>query len=173
MLLSGVDIPVTFTGKALLQPSISNTGPTQIAVTAASTAIATRLKALGDCFEEFRFKKVVVKMHPSGAAASSYSVSYHKKEVTTLSAATFATSYEATASRTSVGTDTVPQTLALPPSVLRGGLRVWYATDSTEEVDDFAQGVLIITTNAATAFTPVLEIGYEIEFRGATIPAID
>jgi hypothetical protein len=173
-LISGSDRITRFTGKCLLQPSLASATPVQIAITASSTALGARLKALGDVFEEFRFRRIVVKMHPSGTAASSYVMTYFKTIPSTITGATITTDYEGTASRLSAGTETVPQTLLLNKSVLLGGLRTWYDTDTTSsDVEDSVQGVFVLTTNQATAFTLIIEIGYDVEFRGATTPTID
>lgn len=162
-LLSGTDPVVRVTGKEL--QVISQAALTQsIAINPAN--LGTRLAAFLSLYQEFRFTRMTVKLH---TAAQNYAVGYSKVVGLTVSA--LADVYQLTSSRFLAATDTVPQTLALGPNVLKHGLREWYSCEFVGTVADSDQGTLAIATTSTTATVPVvLEIGYCVEFRGPTNP---
>jgi len=176
--MSGSDRTMIVTGKTLYTATIAAAANgLSIPLTSATTALGPRLKALGDVYEEFRFRKIVIKLNPgenaAGTARASYAVAYEKDPTATFPT-TLQTVYESTASRYSDLADTVPQTLALTRSVLSNGLRTWYSCNSTGvTAADYQQGLLLFYVQGVAGLSANLEIGYEVEFRGATNPTED
>jgi len=179
-LLSGIDRTIAVPGKTLLTNTIPGLGTTaQIQVTASSSALGSRLNALGNVYEAFKFKQLSIRCHPavnSLGVPIPYVVAYYKTQPS-VAPTTLASAYEATCSRLVAAGDTVPQQLDIPSSALMSNVRPWYDTDqSTTDVDDYAQGYLYIVTPAlATGVTAQfnIEVGYMCLFRGATNPIVD
>ncbi len=152
-------------------PNISTQVPLQIL----GTTLGQRLQTLGDVFSEFRFRRITTRLHPASTAAGirgDYVVSY-SKDINAVPPVTLADAYQLTSSRLSASSDTVPIPLQLPMAVLRNGPRVWYTCNNAagSEVQDFRQGTLYVLST--TALVVQIEIGYEIQFRGATTPSVD
>lgn len=169
---------MTITGKALYQPVIAAAANgLVIPLTVTSATLGSRLQALGNVYDEFRFTRIMIKLNPgfnaAGTARVSYAVAY-SKDNTAAFPTSLSTVYELTASRYIDQADTVPMTLVLGQDVLRQGLRVWYATNSVGvAAADYQQGQLLLYVQGITGLTANIEIGYEIQFRGATNPTED
>lgn len=175
-LLSGRDIPVTFTGKTFLDLTTSATPltPTSIQLSVAPSSLGSRLSNLGNVYQEFHFNRIEIKIHPPATAAgvrTSAVVAYSKIIGILAGAISFASMYEFTASRFISATDTVPMLLNMGPDVLRSGARVWYICNTVlgTETEDQAQGVIFVNSDVASSVVR-LEVGYSITFRGATNP---
>jgi len=170
-LLNGTDKTITLSGKYLINQTL---GTTVADLGLNPKNFGTRLSTYTGLFQEFRFRRITIKMHPattSGGARSDYVVSY-SKALTTTAPASLVDAYQLPCSRLSAQTDTVPQTFKIDMATLRNGPRVWYNCDSPSgtESQDQVQGFLnFIGTLAASSAE--LEIGYEIQFRGQTTPA--
>lgn len=179
MLLSGVDQIVTIHGKTFL--AISGTtgvpfiylSPTTTNLSGTSLFPGARLQLLGSAFEEFRFTKLIIKMHPVPSSfTSGYTVGYDKVAATTPPT-TAEGIYEADASRYISAAETTSQMLIISPRVLRGGLRAWYKTtylSSNDAVEDSFQGVLYFS-NAGTSGGFTCEVGYSLQLRGNNNPS--
>ncbi len=179
-LLTGVDRTVTVPGKALLSLTTS-AGSSVIGaqLSVAGSLISSRLKALGDVYKEFRFTRIVFKIHPvvnSAGTPVPYTLSYYKN-IPLTAPTTMADGYQATSSRLVAGTDTVPQLMTLDSSVLLNNIRPWYDCDTatSSDANDYSQGILYLTTPAiaTTTISPLIEMAYVVQFRGATTPTVD
>jgi hypothetical protein len=176
-LISGFDKTVHFPGKTLLPVSLTaglTTSTFNLQVNTSST-LGNRLTSVGESFEEFKFTQMVLKLHPatdSAGAPVPYMVCY-SKTIPTNPPSSFEQGYQFPVSRLISGSETVAQTMTIPPSVLLNNIRPWYVTNAIGEVQDFAQGALfVINPSVATdaTFSPLIELGYMVSFRGATDP---
>jgi hypothetical protein len=179
--ISGTDQPVTIRGKTLLginaTSGVAYVHLNPLGYTGSVSGITLfpgqRLVYLASAFEEFRFKRLQIVLHPVPSSfTSGYVVGYSK----VIGAAVPTTSegiYEADSSRYISAGQTTPQTLTINSRTLKGGSRVWYQTNyisSNDSIQDVAQGV-IYTSNAGTSGGFTLEIAYEIQFRGNDDPS--
>jgi hypothetical protein len=182
MLLSGVDQVITLHGKTFF----AITGTTGVPFVYLSPLVPTslqsgislfpgaRLNYLAQAFEEFRFTRLVFKLHPVPAAfTSGYVIGYNKTTAASSTPTTNEGIYEADSSRYISAAETTSQMMVIPPRVLRGGLRVWYKTQynsSNDSLDDCFQGV-IFTSNAGSSGGFTLEVGYTLQLRGNDDPS--
>lgn len=179
--LSGTDRLVTVTGKTLLQIAVPlpNDVITFPLATANDTALVSllgdRVQAFSNVFQEFRFNRVVLKIHPAtqtGGVRADQLVAY-SKVLLSVSSVPLVDLYELDCSRFLSFEITVPQTLAIGPSVLRSGLRQWYSCQGGTAIDlvDLCNGALYFSADG-TDVTFTVEMSYSISFRGDTSPSL-
>jgi hypothetical protein len=76
----------------------------------------SRLATFADLYQEFRFRRISIKMHPATTSAgvkSDYVISY-AKTLTTAAPSTLLDAYQLPSSRLSAQTDTIPQNYKIP-----------------------------------------------------------
>jgi hypothetical protein len=131
------------------------------------------MTTLSSCFEEFRFTRLIFKMHPVPTAFNSgYVIGYTKVDPVTAPT-TSEGIYQSDVSRYISAGETVSQIMTVSPQVLKGGLRNWYKTSytsATDDVDDSFQGVFF-ASNAGTSGGFTVEVGYTVQFRGNDDPS--
>jgi hypothetical protein len=181
-LSSGKDRTITITGKCLLQVSVPVANdlilfPLCVANNGViATLLGDRVAAFSDVFQEFRFNRLSVKLHPgvaTGGVRSDIIAVYSKLIPGGSVPATLPMTdlYELDASRILSAQITVPQMLSLGPDLLKSGLRIWYSCQDTGlELPDYCNGTLIFSADL-TDTTFLVEIGYSVSFRGDTAPA--
>jgi hypothetical protein len=168
------DKTITIVGRFLWEPTVSTTQVT-LPLTIDSGVFGPRLQSIGSCFQEFRFKRILVKLHPASSSMSvrqNYVVAYSKALAFTAPT-TMADAYQLANSRLSSLNDTIPQTLMLNSQILRQGTRVWYdcaGSTSGVSANDATQGNLFVIGDGSCL--PQIEVSYTIQFRGACPPDI-
>jgi len=175
-LLSGMDQIVTVHGKTFLFITATS-GVAQFLLNPTTTgtgisSLGGRLAALGSCFEEFRFTKLVFKLSPTAASSAiGYTIGYCKA-IPNTAPTTAEGIYQADSSRYISSGTTVPQMLVIPSRVLQGGLRTWYKLQyngTEDDLEDCNQGIFY-SSNAGTTGGFTIECGYTIQFRGNDDP---
>jgi hypothetical protein len=171
--ISGVDRVESIPGKFLLTVTIQGNAPA-FALPISVNSMGARLTTLGLVFQEARFSNIRIVLHPGfalGSTRASYAVGYFKV-IPVTPPATFVNLYSGAVSRYLDIGDTVPVPLNLGRSVLLGGIRPWYTTNSTSP--DNTQGILYVLPSVPVNGLSVnLEISYVCHFRGATLPPVD
>lgn len=176
--VSGVDRTETIPGKILIPVTIA-AGGVPVAIPLAVDSMGARLTALGNVFQEHRFTKLTVVLHPAFTAAAggtraSYAVAYFKVPPLTPPV-TVPNAYSGAVSRYHDVGDTIPVRLSLSRSVLMNNVRPWFINNSAvgSETLDSIQGVLYIVPLLATGLSVNLEFAYNCQMRGPTLPAVD
>jgi hypothetical protein len=179
--ISGGDRPVTIVGKTFLGVN-ATTGVAYVhlnplgysgSVSGFTLFPGQRLMYLAQAFEEFRFRRLTIILHPVPTTFTSGYVVGYSKVIGSAAPTTNEGIYEADASRYVSAGQTTSSTLIINPRTLRGGSRVWYQTtynSGNDNLQDVAQGV-IYSSNAGTSGGFTLEISYEIQFRGNDDPS--
>ncbi len=168
--MSGSDPIVTVCGKQLFD--ISLTANTTQAIALDPVSFGTRLADYEDQFQLFRFKKLHFKCHPPATTLAGYTVGYFKSQVG-APPTTSAQIYTALASVYLPQNETVPRSLILNEQQLLGGNRNWYDTSNTVDAEDYQQGVIFLRPDGTvTASRAVIELNYEIQFRGPTVTSV-
>jgi len=171
-MLSGIDRTVVITGK-IAGTVVNNTAGVQTSLLNPNN-FGPRLASLAGAFQEFRFKRFVIKLHAIGTSASSNVILSYFKTVPATAPVSGYDSYSATESRLIAAADTVPQVLDITSSSLKNNVRPWYnCKTSGDEVIDYAQGQLayVFTTPNTPTTAVIFEYSYTVEFRGPTYPA--
>jgi len=172
--ISGIDRVESVPGKFLLSVTVTASAPA-FALPISVNSMGARLTALGLVFQEARFTSIRVMLHPgftTGATTrTSYAVGYFKV-IPTTPPATLSNLYSGAVSRYLDTGDTVPIRLNLGRSVLLGGIRPWYTTNSASP--DNTQGILyFLPSSSVNGLVVNVEVSYVCQFRGATLPAVD
>jgi len=176
-LQTGRDRTCMVFGKTL-QPFQILTGNTTAFISFNPANFGTRLTALGSVFQQFRFKKVRLVLHPftfgtASASVTSIVIAYAKippkGSVTNQNDA-----YQFPASRIITDDETVPVVMNLSEDILLRGTRSWWECNpaSGDDPEDSNQGQFLLVSNPAiTANTTFsVEIGYELELRAPCDP---
>jgi len=171
-LINGSDRTITVRGKYLINLSL---GTSAAAIALNLKTMGARLTTYGTLYQEFRFKRIQVKMHPAETASairSDYGLAYIKT-LNTAAPSSISDLYQLPVSRVSTQAETVPVSLMVNENTLRQGTRVWYNTQGPAgtEVDDQNQGAFYFIGSLA-ASNAFIEIGYEVQLRGQTTPTI-
>lgn len=175
--VSGADRTETIPGKILIPVTIA-AGGVPVAIPLAVDSMGARLTALGNVFQEHRFTKLTVVLHPGFTAAAgtraSYAVAYFKVPPLTPPV-TVPNAYSGAVSRYHDVGDTIPVRLSLTRGVLMNNVRPWFINNSAagSETLDSIQGVLYIVPLLATGLSVNLEFAYSCQMRGPTLPAVD
>jgi len=177
--LSGSDRTENVPGKFLLSVALPS-GTASLAVPLSLDSLGPRLVALGNVFQEHRFVKLRIVLHPgfnTGATTrTSYVVSYYKV-IPVTPPVTVANAYSGAVSRYHDVGDTLPITMSLNRSVLMNTVRPWFinGAPSGSELLDSQQGVLFVVNggNVTNGLSVNLEISYLVQLRGPTLPAVD
>jgi len=135
----------------------------------------TALAALAGVYQEFRFHKIVIKIHAVGTSSPNPIIVGYFKTLPTTAPTTQTDIYQGEATRLITGPDTIPQMLVLDPKLIKNNVRPWFTSRLTGLSDllDGVQGILYVAFSATTPITSVtLEFGFHIELRGMTAPAV-
>jgi hypothetical protein len=173
--LSGSDKVEIVTGKTIL-----TTASFVSAIPLTVDTFGSRLSTLGSVFQEHRFTAIRLVLHPAfasgGVTRTGYVVGYYKV-IPQTPPTTSVNLYQGAVSRLNDIADTVPVVLNLNRSVLNSNVRTWYTNNSATGTSalDSTQGVLYIIGNGllVNGLTATIEVSYVVEFRGATLPAVD
>jgi len=177
---SGVDKVVVINGKTLISFIIPS-GSSAENFPVSPVQLGTRLTALATCFQEFRFTRLDLKLHPysvgtSVASSTTLALGYFKA-LNGGSAINQQDVYQSPVSRFITIDDTVPVSMPIGRSNLLGGVRPWYKNfgDTGDENEDKFQGEFVIAANTAVSanLSYVVECSYSVEFRGACDPQED
>jgi len=167
LLTSGKDPIVKSDAKVL---TIINVGNSVLQLNPGQFA-GTTINGLSASYEEFRFTRIEITIHPSTPIGVDNLVIGYNKTLPRVPPTSFASGYNCAASRVISSTETTPVSLILDRKMLSGGTRVWYNTQAvigdTEE-DDYFQGVITVITASTAAVTWLMEIAVVCEFRSPT-----
>jgi len=167
LLTSGRDPIVRAAGKVLTTIVVGNSSlnlnPGQFA--------GTTINGLSASYEEFRFTRIEITIHPSNPIGVNNLIIGYNKTLPRVPGTGFAAVYNSAASRLIAASETSPVTFILDRKMLLGGTRVWYNTQAvpteTEE-DDYFQGVITAITSSTAGTTWLMEIAVVCEFRSPT-----
>jgi len=172
-LLNGEDKSIHLWRKHYI--SYSNTSAAIVSTNFNPNNFGSALAALAAVYQEFRFHKIVIKIHAIGTSVTTPVIVGYFKTLPTTAPTNSTDIYQGEATRLITGPDTIPQMLVLDQRLLKNNVRPWFTSRQTGLSDllDGVQGILYVAFGATTPITSVtLEFGFHIELRGMTAPAI-
>jgi len=173
-LLDGVDRSYPVFGKNFFSISTSSTLASVIQVNPFSSLFGSRLNALAELYDEFKFTDIEIRFHPTDTAhTGGYAFGYYKTNVPTLPTTTLNDIMQGTSSRFFSDSTTVPTVLRLGRAELLQGIQPWYKCIPTTTVGETSQGSFVFQIAGSGPQSITIEFGYKIVFRGATSPAVE